>query len=117
MTLIALVVFNLTALAGSFAHTWHSCQHSVANYGSSAFTSAQSWKYCYTIGVRLKIRNANGSVVTLGWNTSTSSEKRILYAYRPAGATILSSQHFVRDGFGVDETHTCTTAGCVSGLR
>jgi hypothetical protein len=112
-------VVALPATAGSYAHTWHSCQHSVAQFGSGqAMTSAQTWKYCYVIGVRVVSRSPAGSTVTQAWTTSASSEKRNIYANPIPGNVPIKSHHRISDGVGYTEYHTCWPGipQCVSGL-
>ncbi len=119
---LALGVVSFTALpasAGSYAHTWHSCQHSVSQFGSGqALTSGQTYKYCYVIGVRVVSRSPSGSTVTQAWATSTSSAQRNIYANPIAGNVPIKSHHFVQDVFGVREYHTCWPGipQCVSGI-
>lgn len=112
------IVWPVPASAGAGSHTWHSCQHSYGAYSTSALTSAQTYKYCYVIGVRVVSRSPAGSTVTQAWNTSTSSAKRNLYAYAISGNYVLRSHHFVQDVFGTREYHTCWPGqpACVGGI-
>jgi len=107
------------ASANSYAHTWHSCQHSVAAFGSGqGMTSAQTYRYCYTIGVRNVSRAPSGATVTEAWTISTSPEKRNVYDNPIPGNVPLRTHHFVQDAFGTREYHTCWPGipQCVAGV-